>query len=119
MAKTGNTYLQRLFLDTRAKVCVISLPDISAATMRELLAFIYTGEVSVEEEEPMDRLMGAAEALEIRGLTTDTHNGESTKKRKETVEDQQRERYQDNNEADFVQAIAKCRHVSMHARLYQ
>lgn len=47
---------------------VITLPEVTMSTMKDLLAFIYTGEVQVAEER-LEELLQAAEMLEIRGLT--------------------------------------------------
>ena len=58
---------QRLFLDVTSKRAIISLPDVTTSTMKCLLSFIYTGEVSVGEEN-LEELLKAAEMLEIRGL---------------------------------------------------
>ncbi len=92
-----------MFLDVKAKVCVISLPDVSRSTMRMLLSFIYTGEVSVEEE-ALDDLLQAAETLEIRGLTKNKDEEEASHARPRPKPA--------FDEAAYLEAIKKCRHVS-------
>ena len=51
-----------------SKRVIICLPDVTTSTMKSLLTFIYTGEVSVGEEN-LEDLIQAAEMLEIKGLT--------------------------------------------------
>lgn len=51
------------------------LPGISASTLRQLITFIYTGEVQVTEEF-LEPLLEAAEMLQVRGLTE--QNGDNS-----------------------------------------
>ena len=91
----------------KAKVCVISLPDVSRSTMRLLLAFIYKGEVSVEEDD-LDELLQAAEALEIRGLTKDEDKTRTQRGDKRKFD-----------QAEYLEALKKCQHVSnLHIGIY-
>ncbi len=62
-----------MFLDASTKRPTVVLPEVSGATLRQLLAFVYTGEVQVDEQH-LDPLLEAAEMLQIRGLT----DGESS-----------------------------------------
>lgn len=85
---------QRLFLDVGTKRPVLSMPDISCSTMKSLLSFIYTGEVSVDEAQ-LPQLLQAAETLEIRGLTgpspNSSHNGSPAKDSEMSLEEQAKE----------------------------
>lgn len=55
-------------MDVSSKRPILSIPGIADSTMRNLLTFIYTGEVQVADE-MLDQLLQAAEMLEIRGLS--------------------------------------------------
>ncbi len=106
--------LQRLFMELPCKHTVISLPEVAASTMRSLLAFIYNGEVSVEES-TLEALMQAAESLEIRGLikkdedtkcplATSSPPPPPPKKKKNISPEEEME--------ELRKALRKCQHVS-------
>ena len=54
---------------------IVVLPDVSLATVRTLLAFIYTGEANVAED-AFAELIEAADILEIRGLGSKADSAE-------------------------------------------
>ena len=63
---------QQLLRDSSSDSPTVVLPDVSATTLRDLIAFVQTGEVHVTEEH-LDPLLEAAKMLQVRGLT-DTNN---------------------------------------------
>lgn len=49
------------------------MKDVSRQTMEDLIAYIYTGEVTVKPEE-LTNLLEAAKSLDINGLTAEQHS---------------------------------------------
>ena len=74
--------MQELFLENSTKRPVIVLSGVKLADLRSIMQFIYTGEVSVSEEDLPD-LLEVAEMLGVRGLKS----GQENSKRKEDVEE--------------------------------
>ncbi|GLV43702.1 uncharacterized protein CBL_06972 [Carabus blaptoides fortunei] len=61
-------YFKELFHANPCKHPIVILKDVSYSALRDLLQFMYLGEVSVSQEE-LSNLMKVAELLQIKGLT--------------------------------------------------
>ena len=72
--------MQELFLENSTKKPVIVLSGVKLADLRSIMQFIYTGEVSVSEDDLPD-LLEVAEMLRVRGLKSGQEN------KKEDVEE--------------------------------
>lgn len=65
-------YFQEMFQQNPCKHPIIILKDVSYSVMTELLQFMYQGEVNVKHTE-LQSFMKIAEMLQIKGLTTPSH----------------------------------------------
>lgn len=63
-------YFKELFKVNPCKHPIVILKDVSYTTLKDLLQFMYLGEVSVSQEE-LSNLLKVAEMLQIKGLTED------------------------------------------------
>lgn len=72
LLSASSDYFLQLLRDSSSDSPTVVLPDVSATTLRDLIAFVQTGEVHVTEEH-LDPLLEAAKMLQVRGLT-DTNN---------------------------------------------
>lgn len=61
-------YFKELFRANPCKHPIVILPDINYENMKNLLQFMYQGEVSVSQEQ-IPTFMRVAEALKVKGLT--------------------------------------------------
>lgn len=64
-------YFKELFRVNPCKHPIVILKDISYRALRDLLQFMYQGEVSVSQDE-LNTFMKVAETLQIKGLTEET-----------------------------------------------
>ncbi|KAJ8719056.1 hypothetical protein PYW07_016612 [Mythimna separata] len=76
-------YFKKMFQMNPCQHPIVVLRDVSHKAMKDLLQFMYHGEVSVKRED-LTSFIGTAEVLQIKGLTN-----------KETEEDEDSEREQD------------------------
>lgn len=65
-------YLERLLLDIPCTHPIIFLRDMRMWELQALVEFMYRGEVYVEQQQ-LAKLMQAAEALQVRGLSSQGH----------------------------------------------
>ncbi|KAG7309670.1 hypothetical protein JYU34_004159 [Plutella xylostella] len=71
-------YFKKMFQLNPCQHPIVVLRDVSHKAMKDLLQFMYHGEVSVKRED-LTSFIGTAEVLQIKGLTnkqTDEENGE-------------------------------------------
>nr|XP_021193910.2 protein bric-a-brac 1 isoform X2 [Helicoverpa armigera] len=76
-------YFKKMFQMNPCQHPIVVLKDVTHKAMKDLLQFMYHGEVSVKRED-LTSFIGTAEVLQIKGLTN-----------KETEEDEDSEREQD------------------------
>eukprot|EP00096_Caligus_rogercresseyi_P004681 TRINITY_DN1908_c0_g1_i2.p1 TRINITY_DN1908_c0_g1~~TRINITY_DN1908_c0_g1_i2.p1 ORF type:complete len:433 (+),score=116.67 TRINITY_DN1908_c0_g1_i2:112-1410(+) len=65
---SSSDFLHGLFMDSLDAQPVLFLPDMDPEVLSPLLHFIYTGEILVEEEDILRRMLELSEALCIKGL---------------------------------------------------
>lgn len=63
-------YFRELFQMNPCKHPIVFMKDVSYVAMRDLLTFMYQGEVQVNQEQ-LTTFIKTAEALQIKGLTSD------------------------------------------------
>ncbi|KAI4457473.1 btb domain transcription factor [Holotrichia oblita] len=66
-------YFRELFQMNPCKHPIVFMKDVSYVAMRDLLTFMYQGEVQVNQEQ-LTTFIKTAEALQIKGLTSDGNN---------------------------------------------
>lgn len=64
-------YFKELFSVNPCKHPIVILKDVSYTALKDLLQFMYQGEVSVSQEE-LSTFMKVAETLQIKGLTEES-----------------------------------------------
>lgn len=74
-------YFRKLFSMNPCKHPIVFMKDVSFIVMNDLLTFMYQGEVQVNQEN-LASFIKTAEALQIRGLTSDTVSFKIIKLRK-------------------------------------
>ena len=92
--------MQELFLENNTKRPMIVLSGVKVADLKSIMQFIYTGEVSVTEDDLAD-LLEVADMLGVRGLKSGQEkqeesaaaaSEENSEERGETTESQERVR---------------------------
>ncbi|XP_050665520.1 broad-complex core protein isoforms 1/2/3/4/5-like isoform X2 [Leptidea sinapis] len=75
-------YFKKMFQLNPCQHPIVVLRDVSHKAMRDLLQFMYHGEVSVKKEE-LTSFIGTAEVLQIKGLTNKETDDDSCESEKE------------------------------------
>jgi len=74
---TCSDYFLELFLECTSKRTVVVLPNIKSAELKDLMTFIYTGEIRADED-TLASLLQVAELLGVRGLHRNKASPEET-----------------------------------------
>lgn len=93
-------FFENLLLENPCQHPIVFMKDMKVWEVKALVNFMYRGEVSVEQEN-LDLLLKSAEALQIRGLSSDPNN----QAQKHTTSPVQKSLKNGNNNNEVTKAV--------------